>query len=789
VGVPLLLASWVGWPLPSSLPSLDTLEQAAQSGVRDEVLVNTLAVIAWLAWAQIVLALVVEMIALVRGRQSVHLPVIPGFQVTAGRLVAGIVMLASTVHPAAPTPSPTHPVAVVVDATAPSSLGSAMDKRGRGRPQQCSPRWSPHDRPHTRRHRPRPIRPSPSSGTTATGPSPNAPWATGCGGERSSTSTSDARSPTAQRSAAGDHTLHAGWVLVLPSDAVVEPTAAPVVDATPSAEVPAASETEVVVERGDNLWTISEDRIESELGREAGDPEVAPYWQTVVDANQDRYVQPGNPNLIYPGQVLVLPPTGHAQPAGDPPTEAAPEPADAGGPSETPPPPPTPQTDAPAIDETPTTVTTVPTTASDEAAPSSADTTARADTHADTDAETNDSSLVAVALGALSSIALAVGLKRLLDRRRRRFTNEHPGQLPGRTPPEQHEVHQAIVAQADEERIDDLQGVLGRLSASLAASGSDRRPRMIRHSGDVLEVLLDEPDTHAPAGWNSTDDGTVWTLVDVPDPESPYEGPLSPAPLMVTVGQPEDDAQLYLDLEADGLISLTGDGEVAANLGRSIVTELTLSPLADTIRVIAIGDVVDPDAKVLEHLTIVESWDSHAEDLMAWTSQSHDALGENGWANAFIGRGTDPDHDALVPIAVVADRPPPDDLAAALRSAQPSAVAVVVVGDFPDALATVRCEDDALNFDMVDLACAPQQMDADELAAISSVLVATDSPEEQELMEQLRAEFERQHRRTGTVPRTQTQATQGYRGERTSHRRPRCSCAFSATSKSTAGSR
>ena len=221
---------------------------------------------------------------------------------------------------------------------------------------------------------------------------------------------------------------------------------------------------------------------------------------------------------------------------------------------------------------------------------------------------------------------------------------------------------------------------------------------------------------------------------------------------MVTVGQPEDDAQLYLDLEADGVLALTGDLDVATNLARSIVTELTLSPLADTLRVMAVGDVVDPDAEVLEHLTIVDTWDGHAEDLVAWATQSHEALVENGWANAFVGRGHEPDHDALVPIAVVADRPPPDDLAAALRSAQPSAVAVVVVGEFRDALATVRCEDDALNFDMVDLACSPQELEADELAAISSVLVATDSPAEQELMEQLRVEFEASGSSNGTGP-------------------------------------
>jgi len=742
VGVPLLLASWVGWPLPSGLPSVDALEQAAQSGVRDEVLVNTLAVIAWLAWAQIALALAVEVIALVRGRESIRLPVLPGVQVTAGRLVAGIVMLASTVQPARayaePPPIPTTVIAATTPAAATGESATdalLIDLNGATPGLVADPIDLTSSAP-------------PAAQPTVTVQRHDSYWAIaertlGDGLRwREILDLNVGRTlPDGTTIMAGDQTLYAGWVLVLPSDAVVEPTAAPTADAAPASAAAAASEAEVVVERGDNLWTISEDRIESDLGRDASDPEVAPYWQTVVDANQGNYVQAGNPNLIYPGQVLVLPPTGHEQPTAATPNEAGPAPADAGEQIGTPPPTPPAETDTPAADDVPETATAAPSGAPDEVSPRSVDGAAQAE--GETSEETSDSSLpVPVALGALSSIALAVGLKRLLDRRRRRFANEHPGRLPGRTPPERRELHQAIVAQADEERVDDLQGVLGRLAMTLAASGSPRRPRMIRHSGDLLEVLIDEPDTKAPPGWNSTDDGTVWTLAEVPDSEAPYEGPLSPAPLMVTVGQPEDDAQLYLDLEADGLIALTGDVDIAANLARSIVTELTLSPLSDTIRVIAIGDVVDPDAKVFEHLTIVDSWDRHTKDLMAWSSQSHDALAENSWANAFIGRGADPDHDALVPIAVVADRPPPDELAAALRSVQPSAVAVVVVGDFPDALATVRCEDDALNFDMIDLACAPQEMEADELAAISSVLVATDSPQEQELMEQLRAEFD-----------------------------------------------
>src|SRR3546814_20439003 len=71
VGVPLLLATGVGWPLPSAIPRFDAIEQAARSGVSDEVVVNTLAVIAWIAWAQLALALIVEAIAVARDRTSV----------------------------------------------------------------------------------------------------------------------------------------------------------------------------------------------------------------------------------------------------------------------------------------------------------------------------------------------------------------------------------------------------------------------------------------------------------------------------------------------------------------------------------------------------------------------------------------------------------------------------------------------------------------------------------------------------------------------------------------------
>lgn len=65
---------------------------------------------------------------------------------------------------------------------------------------------------------------------------------------------------------------------------------------------------EVVVTEGDHLWALAEQRISDALGRPAEDHEIAPYWRLVIDSNP--LLRSGNPDLIYPGEVVVLPPVG-----------------------------------------------------------------------------------------------------------------------------------------------------------------------------------------------------------------------------------------------------------------------------------------------------------------------------------------------------------------------------------------------------------------------------------------------------------------------------------------------
>lgn len=69
----------------------------------------------------------------------------------------------------------------------------------------------------------------------------------------------------------------------------------------PPAPVEAAPAVHVVA-AGESLWTIAAVRV-------APGADVAPYWARMVEANRAT-LRSGNPNLIYPGEVVELPSPG-----------------------------------------------------------------------------------------------------------------------------------------------------------------------------------------------------------------------------------------------------------------------------------------------------------------------------------------------------------------------------------------------------------------------------------------------------------------------------------------------
>lgn len=61
------------------------------------------------------------------------------------------------------------------------------------------------------------------------------------------------------------------------------------------------------VQPGDHLWSIAERTLAQAWGHQPSDDETTEYWQRLIARNRSVLTDPGNPDLILPGQVFELP--------------------------------------------------------------------------------------------------------------------------------------------------------------------------------------------------------------------------------------------------------------------------------------------------------------------------------------------------------------------------------------------------------------------------------------------------------------------------------------------------
>lgn len=79
------------------------------------------------------------------------------------------------------------------------------------------------------------------------------------------------------------------------------------VPSSPPTTITATAATPYTVSSGDNLWVIAERQVHAATGYRPIADETANYWRRLIAANRTT-LRSGDPNLIYPGEIILLPP-------------------------------------------------------------------------------------------------------------------------------------------------------------------------------------------------------------------------------------------------------------------------------------------------------------------------------------------------------------------------------------------------------------------------------------------------------------------------------------------------
>ena len=702
VGSPVALVKFVGWPLPEGLPTVDEIAAASRSGVDDAVIIKALALLAWLVWAQIAVAVLAELGSVVRGLPAPSLPVLPGFQTGAGRLLASCALLFTSVT-ATRQPVPLQP-AVALDM---APIGQVVEPEAPAAPRTGGT-----------------VPQSPRQESVESSRSyvvePNDSWwelaerTLGDGLRwKELLSMNVGRSmPDGVTISASTEVLEVGWVLALPGD-VTEP----VVGWVPPAEV--------VVERGDNLWELAEEHVESAADRQLPDDEIAPYWADVVASN----TQFEDPNVIVPGEVVVLPSRGEAPAAEQPVDHEASVLVD-------PTPPASPEVDTATTTPPPPPKTSPSTSPSTTVVPApTADTPVEAE-DVGASGEAEDEARSAGGLLGVGGSLLAVGLAAEVIRRRRRREQQMPAGVRTPSPPAAlDEIRSEVARSADYDFAATLTAGLATVAQELGSKRHPARVRVVQGDARHLDVVLSEPVVPAPAGWATLASGSAWTW-------EPDEAPSGVArvthPSIVSVGAPDDEGQVLLDLEAEGLVNIVGDGDAAAAFVRSLTYELAVSPMSEGVNLVVVGDLETP-ANGLDRVQRVESWSDIADSALAWAHQTRDLLAANRWPTPSAGRAIGERTDDLSPMIVLLREEPDDERFTALCTViSESIVPVVVVGvgTSIEGATVVEVSDELVRIPTLNLVCRAQGITEDARDVVDSLLeVSEEMPAPEELTE------------------------------------------------------
>ena len=556
VGLPAVLLS-LGWgPVPSGLDGWWAALTTPDDG---HLTLFILKVAAWLVWGILVVTILTEAVAALRGLQPPKLPGLRWSQVPARRLVAAALLLFISVPsagldasaaPTAPTPASTAPVA-----SEPGAAAATIS-------------------PATRTD-------AAASVVTHTVRRGETLWSIAEHHLGAGSRYPDIVKLNQSVLQGKPQFLRPGWVLRLPS--------------TAAEAVESGEERDYTVVKGDTLSEIAEDHLDD-----------ARAWPRIFEASRDLTQPDGrrlsDPDLILPGWNLVLPGAEESQ------TDQTPQPR----PEETKPPVKerAPE-DSPGREEAadgaaaraeaePDALTP---TSNAPAVPSSSSQTGAAQrvqaaTPAVDEAPPANAPWLLVGLSGAGAVLAGGLLAALRQRRRAQFRARRPGRTIAVPPPELIPVEKTITSQgaAALPTLTIIEEALKLLAASAGDAGALPDLVALQLLPGAVAVQLAEPGTLA-APWRADgEDGRRWLLAT--DDDRPQTGGRSPYPQVVSVGQDDTGATWLVNLEQLGTVSLTGDPTYAADFARYLAAEIAVNPWSRQVHLECVG--IAPEAVALD---------------------------------------------------------------------------------------------------------------------------------------------------------------------------------------------
>ena len=673
IGVPVLLVAIVGRPLPVAWPDwADVWLDIRQLNIDPKWVTGGLAIGAWLLWAQVIWALLFELVNMARaGRGVTARPApltFPAVATLTARLVAGV-------------------VSVTLLTSSPSSAGVI----GSGREMALTLPDDDHAERITVDRAPAAVPKSPATGVVPV-------------------SVVVADGETAWDVAVrvfGDGRL-VGDLLDHNEVSALDVQPGMELELPPGVSAPADR---VTVAEGDHLWALSTRRLE-QVGVDApSNAQIAAHVEQMVEANQPAIV---DPDLIHPGEVFTLPALGDPLKADVAPRDGEDK---AAAPSE---PSTTSAVAEPAGGDLPAPTTTFR-SESPVGEPTEAVDRGPAGVGGD---DGNDLAVGLVALTGIGLITAAVGAivarseAQLLGRRR-------PGTSPRFAVPGAAE--RLIAETSDDDALNDLDRALRYVGMKRKSDGFALPDLVgVLVYADTIRLLVATPYTDAPEPFTVERDGMV-LAISRPVPDLDVEAALNPYPTLISVGY-TDSAQLLVDIEYIGSLSLTGGFADVVDEMATMALQLATSPLADTIEVVCVG--FGEELADFERITVVPSIDSIqavVDDHAAGAADLSRATGNTGPGGRADGVG---DWTPMVVFDPLSEVVNDSSGLLAMARATPSAGVSAVLNSVDSAALSIELGEDGLTIPSYQVGLSRRPLTRAERLNLSAAVAAAKEPDD-----------------------------------------------------------